>query len=181
MARVQSDVVLVVVGKGGVSGDGVAVAEAARAHPHIRWKIAGPVSEITDLPANLTVLGWHEDMSDEIAVAGVVVGGAGNGLVNAVLAAGRPFICLPEPRPYDEQRTTAARLEAVGAAVVHPNWPTPAQWPDLLNRARHLPQANRNGLFEPHGPQTAARLLIGLADDRPLALSPHSPAEEIPT
>lgn len=181
MARVQSDVVLVVVGKGGAAGDGTAVAEVARAHPHIRWRIAGPVSEIADPPTNLTVLGWREDVSYEIATAGVVVGGAGNGLVNAVLAAGRPFICLPEPRPYDEQRTTAARLEAVGAAVVHPNWPTPTQWPDLLNRARQLPQANRVGLVDPNGPQTAARLLIGLADDRPLALSPNSPAEEIPT
>lgn len=180
---VWGDVVLLVVGKGGAVGDGARIAEAARAHPSVRWRIAGPVSGVIDPPSNLTFLGWREDMSDEIVAAGVVVGGAGNGLVNAVLAAGRPFICLPEPRPFDEQRMTAARLEAIGAAVVHPTWPTPAQWPELLDRARHLPVSNRAGLFDPEGPVTAARLLIGLADDGSIAAAAPASAltQEITT
>lgn len=171
---VCGDVVLLVVGKGGAVGDGARIAEAARAHPDVRWQIAGPVSDIPDRPSNLTVLGWSEDVSDEIVAAGVVVGGAGNGLVNAVLAAGRPFICIPEPRPYEEQSTTAARLEAVGAAVVHPTWPTPAQWPGLLDRARQLPLTMRAGLFDPVGPQTAARHLMALADDPSCVRSSHT-------
>ncbi|MBB5747600.1 glycosyltransferase [Brevundimonas variabilis] len=161
---VQGDVVLVVVGKGGDAGDGVKIAEAARAHPDVRWRIAGPVTDIPEAPSNIALLGWSEDVSAQIAAASVVVGGAGNGLVNAVLAAGRPFICLPEPRPFDEQYTTAARLEAVGAAVVHPAWPAPAQWPGLLAQARQLPLSKRVGLFDPDGPRNAARRLIGLAD-----------------
>ena len=172
----RGDVVLVVVGKGGDVGDGAQIAEAALAQPDVRWRIAGPVSDIPNRPPNLTVLGWSENISDEIAAAGVVVGGAGNGLVNAVLAAGRPFICLPEPRPYEEQSSTATRLEAVGAAVVHPTWPTTAQWPDLLDRARQLPPTKRAGLFNPEGPQTAARHLIALADDPSGVRSPHASA-----
>lgn len=168
---VSDDVVLVVLGKGGVGGDGQQITDTARANPQVRWRIAGPVSAIPDPPSNLTVLGWREDMSEEIAAAGVVVGGGGNGLVNAVLAAGRPFICLPEPRPFDEQCTTAARLETVGAVVVHQGWPTTAQWPDLLDSARRLPLKNRAGLYDPFGPQTAARRIIALADDRTVPLS----------
>ena len=163
--EVREDVVLVVVGRGGAVGDGARIAETARAYPEFQWRVAGPVSPVSRPPANLILLGWTEAASDEIARAGVVVGGAGNGLVNAVLAADRPFICLPEPRPYDEQFMTGRRLEALGAAVVvEGGWPPARAWSALLAEGRGLDPVARAGLVDAEGPAATARWLLGLAD-----------------
>lgn len=163
--EVREDVVLVVVGRGGAVGEGARIAETARAYPEFQWRVAGPVSPVSRPPANLILLGWTEAASDEIARAGVVVGGAGNGLVNAVLAADRPFICLPEPRPYDEQFMTGRRLEALGAAVVvEGGWPPARAWSALLAEARGLDPVARAGLVDAEGPAATARWLFGLAD-----------------
>lgn len=163
--EVREDVVLVVIGRGGAVGDGERIAETARAHPELRWRVAGPVSPVADPPANLTLLGWTDAAPEEIARAGVVVGGAGNGLVNAVLAGDRPFICLPEPRPYDEQLMTGRRLEALGAAVVvEGGWPLACAWSDLLSRARDLDLDARRSLSDAEGPAATTRWLIDLAE-----------------
>ena len=163
--EVREDVVLVVVGRGGAVGDGERIAETARAHPELQWRVAGPVSAVAEPPENLTLLGWTDAASEEIARAGVVVGGAGNGLVNAVLAADRPFVCLPEPRPYDEQFLTGRRLEALGAAVVvEGGWPPAYAWSCLLGQGRGLDPMARVGLVDAGGPAATARWLLGLAD-----------------
>lgn len=159
------DVVLIVFGRGGAAGDGARIAETARAHPELRWRVAGPVSAVIDPPPNLTLLGWTETAAEEIAAAGVVVGGAGNGLVNSVLAADRPFVCLPEPRPYDEQLMTARRLGEIGAAVVvEGGWPDAQIWPGLIEKARRLDPKARAPLVDPDGLARTARWLLDLAD-----------------
>ena len=164
--RAKLDRVLVVAGKGGPAANGARIAQAARAQPDLAWRVAGPVSSVPDAPANLTILGWSDYMTDEIAEAGVVVGGAGNGLVNAVLAANRPFICLPEARPYEEQVMTAAGLEAAGAAVVQRGWPAPGSWAPLLKQAQALSPEARVRLVDRNGPAKAARYITDLADGR---------------
>lgn len=161
---VRDEVVLVVVGKGGGTGDGEWIAAAARACPAMLWRVIGAVSPGAEAPANLTLLGWTDDAAAEIAAAGVVLGGAGNGLVNAVIAAGRPFVCLPEPRPFQEQTTTAARLRAVGAAVVPDGRPKARDWPEIVAQARALDPAVMAGLHDPDGPARTAAWLIALAD-----------------
>ena len=168
--QVQQDIVLVVVGRGGAVADGKRMAETARAHPDLQWRVAGPVSAVTDPPANLTMLGWTGNIAEEIAGAGVVVGGAGNGLVNAVLASDRPFVCLPEPRPHDEQAMTSHRLGMLGAAIVHnAGWPSDESWPGLLARARSLDPFARSGLVDADGAAKTTRWLLGLADGAPFA------------
>jgi predicted glycosyltransferase len=115
------------------------------------------------LPPNLTIAGWVETAAEEIASAGIVIGQAGDGLVSAVIAAGRPFICLPQPRPFDEQMVKARRLEALGIAIVLETWPPPAAWPGLLRRAQNLDLRASNTLHNPDGAACAANLLQSLA------------------
>lgn len=136
VAAVDERRVVVVFGAGGGEADGEALADAARRMPDLEWRVLGPMSVATDAPDNLVSLGWVDNAAEEIAGAGVVVGSAGNGVVGAVLAADRPFICLPQARPFDEQLSTARALERVGAAVVLEAWPEVEVWPDLLDRAR---------------------------------------------
>jgi predicted glycosyltransferase len=82
-----------------------------------------------------------------------------------VLAADRPFICIPQDRPFDEQRTTARRLDEVGAALSLPTWPKPEQWPGLLDRALALCPQARCRLHDANGAHAAAAWIGALADD----------------
>lgn len=136
VAAVNQRRVVVVFGAGGGEADGEALADAARLTPELEWRVLGPMSDANDAPDNLVSLGWVDNAADEIAGAGIVVGSAGNGVVGAVLAADRPFICLPQDRPYDEQLSTARALERAGAAVMLEAWPEVDAWPALLDRAR---------------------------------------------
>lgn len=161
----EEDVVLGVVGRGGASSDGELWAAAARATPDRRWRIIGPTTVPRAVPPNLDLRGWVEDAERMIASAGIVIGAAGDGLVSAVLAHARPFICLPESRPFDEQAAKARRLSALKAALVLPSWPTPEQWSALLTRTARLDPAACHKLNAPGGPTRVARWLEMLADE----------------
>lgn len=128
-------VVLVVLGRGGSISDGERWSSAARATPARQWRVIGPCTVPADRPANLEIRGWVDDAGAQIRDAKIVVGAAGDGVVSAVLSARRPFICLPEPRPFDEQISKADRLAAVGGAIVRHEWPDPKEWPSLIDQA----------------------------------------------
>lgn len=159
----QSNRILVVIGRGGPPGDGAAIARAARACPDMHWRVIGPVTASADRPANLDLAGWVADPAREIAGAGLIVGAAGDGLVGAVLAANRPFICIPQDRPYGEQRATALALDTLGAAILCRAWPSPDQWPSLIGRAKALPSHARRRLHDRYGVDAAANWLATIA------------------
>lgn len=140
--------IVVVFGRGGAGGDLRRLAEAAGAVPERDWHVLGPVSGAGDVPPNLHLHGWVGDVRPHLAPASLVVGGAGDGLVTAVAALGKRFLCLPEPRAYDEQVAKAAALERLGAAVVHRGWPEASAWADLVARGLALDPGVVRGLAE---------------------------------
>ena len=154
--------VLVVAGRGGFAFDGEQIADAARTSPQVAWRAIGPVTPPINSPSNLTLVGWTDRADREIAQASVVVGAAGDGLVTAVLAAEKPFICIPQPRPFDEQIATATGLDRAQAAIVRPTWPLPTEWPGLIDAALRIDPERRRALSDPQGPQKLARWIEGL-------------------
>jgi len=156
--------VLVVIGRGGEPGDGEVLARTARACPAWHWRVIGPCSATGQMPANLEVIGWVQSPDQVIADATIVVGAAGDGLVGSVLAGDRPFICIPQDRPFDEQRATARRLDEVGAALTLSIWPEPEQWPGLLDQALALRPEARRRLHDANGARAAATWIGSLAD-----------------
>jgi predicted glycosyltransferase len=158
----SENTVLMVCGKGGNPFDGDDLAAAAAATPEKKWRAIGPVTAAKNLPPNLTVAGWVETADAEIARAGIVIGHAGDGLVSAVIAVGRPFICLPQERPFGEQMVKAGRLQALGAAVVLDSWPPAAAWPALLCQAQNLDSRAIRRLHDPAGATRAATWLKSL-------------------
>jgi len=163
--EIESNVVLGVVGRGGTPSEGAIWAEAARAVPDRQWRVIGQSTVPADMPPNLELRGWVDDADAMIARAGIVVGAAGDGLVSAVLAHRRPFVCMPESRPFDEQVAKAERLAALGAAVVLSRWPAPEEWPDVLARVHMLDPAVAQKLTQGGGPARVARWLETLSDE----------------
>lgn len=158
-AEPRDDVVLVALGRGGAAISGRDVADAARATPGRRWRVIGPMEALADAPANLEIAGWVADAPREIAAAGTVVAGAGDGVLAAVAAAGRPYVCIPEDRPFGEQRAKVAALEAAGAAIVLPAWPAARDWPAVLERASRLDARQIATFHDPGGVARAAALI----------------------
>ncbi len=150
-----TDVILVVNGAGGEALNGEAIAAAAIANPHFAWRTIGPVSAVAGMPANLTMLGWIADTSAELANAAIIVGAAGDGLVSAVIAAQKPFICLPQPRPFEEQHFKARRLQALGAAVALETWPDAGAWAGVIEQALRLEPSRLHALHDPDGARKA--------------------------
>ncbi|GEO98420.1 glycosyltransferase [Methylobacterium haplocladii] len=144
--------IVVVFGQGGEGGRLAALSEAARAVPDRAWHVLGPVQDVggaASRPANLHLHGWVADVGAHLAQASLVVGSGGDGVVAAVVGAGKRFVCLPEPRPYDEQASKAEALARLGAAIVQQGWPEGADWPDLVRRGLALDPARIAGLAEP--------------------------------
>ncbi|WP_404476707.1 glycosyltransferase [Novosphingobium sp. BL-52-GroH] len=156
--------ILVVFGRGGQPGDGTLLASAARACPQWQWRVIGPAIAPADIPPNLVFAGWVDAPEREIAQAALVVGAAGDGLVGAVMAADRPFVCIPEERPFDEQQTTARSLQALDAAIVLPAWPNGEAWPAVIAAALSLRSAPRRELHDAQGARKAAAWLSAHAE-----------------
>ncbi len=148
MARDDGSIA-VIYGRGGSGGSAADLAAAAAAVPDRRWDVVGPVNaHATELPPNLHLHGWIADPGPYLDRAALVIGGCGDGVVAAVAARAKRFVCLPEPRAFDEQFAKADALAKLGAALVLHAWPAPAEWPDTVRAGLALDPAIIGGLAE---------------------------------
>lgn len=142
--------IVVLFGRGGAGGDAARLVEAARAVPDRAWHVLGPVNGSPAIvPPNLHLHGWVEDIDPHVGKASLVVGGCGDGVLAAVASAGKRFLCLPEPRPFDEQVQKADALARLGAAVTHHGWPDAQDWAGLIARGLALDPRRLAQLFDP--------------------------------
>lgn len=114
--------VLILGGASAVFGE--TVAECARVSPGTTWTVLGKSHC------------WATDPWPQICAADVVVTHAGQSCIADIAAAERPAVVIPQPRPYDEQRATAAVLRRYRLATVAQQWPDVRAWPALLAHAR---------------------------------------------
>ncbi|MFC3123783.1 hypothetical protein ACFOD4_01815 [Pseudoroseomonas globiformis] len=157
--------ILVLLGRGSGMQDGAALAAAAAATPGWKWEVAGPVRPDVGATPNLCWLGWVEDVVPRLQAADVVVGGCGDGVLSEVAAHAKRFVCIPEPRPFAEQESKAARLQALGAAVVLPGWPPATDWPALLDAALALEPGRIAALYTAGAAQRTAAFIDAQADE----------------
>jgi hypothetical protein len=157
--------ILVIYGRGGTGGHRADLVAAATAVPDRHWHVLGPVDGGgRDIPPNLYLHGWVGDPAPYLARADLVVGGGGDGVVSAVSAAGKRFICLPEPRAFDEQVEKSRALSAMGAALHCESWPEPAAWPAIIAAAERLDPGVIGGLTRPGVIARTASFIGDLAD-----------------
>lgn len=153
--------VVVLLGSGGSGPSRQDVADAARATAGYRWAVVGGDGAPTD--AAVTPVGWVPDPLPYLAAADVVVGSAGHNTVMEAALVRRPFVCIPEERPFDEQQRKADRLRALDAAEVHRTWPPAADWPDVLARAGRRGGGALGALVDGRAAERTAGWLTDLA------------------
>jgi len=110
---------------GGADGDfGAAIDDCEQACPGTTWTALGGTSGC-----------WTDDPWPQICTADVIVTHAGQSCVADIAVARRRAVVMPRPRPFDEQRATAAVLRRHALATVVRDWPDGRAWPSLLARA----------------------------------------------
>ena len=152
--------VLVFGGSGGSERTPRQIASAAAATPDWTWTVLGGAGRRpASGPSNVRWVGWTRDPWLYLCAADVVVAHAGGNAVMEVAAAGRPLVCLPEARPFDEQHAKGRALARLGAAVVRERWPGPEAWPHLLDEAVGLGGHCLSALNDGHGARRMAAFL----------------------
>ncbi len=132
------EIVLVLSGGGGSGFAAAPLGIGARSLPQARWITLGQVARdwhATE-PANLEHRGWVENVPEWLAAADLVVASTGNTTCQQILAAGLPWIAVPEWRYFDEQIGKARALHAAGAALHLPSMPASAQGWRAVDRPR---------------------------------------------
>ena len=155
--------VLLLVGTGGhgLTADDVRAAAEATGR---RWHIAGPLR----VPGHPRIAD-HGDRADVWGLLGrcsVVVGTAGGNVVAEVAAARRPFVCLPQPRPFAEQARQGEALRRLGAAEVLDTLPAAAGWRRGLEAAEARPTEAWSRLHDGAGARRLAAVVAAVASRR---------------
>lgn len=145
--------VLVLFGGGGSDTTERQLASAGAATPGWCWEGYGG-----HLP-------WSDDVWEKLQSADVVVTHAGQNVVAEVAAAGRPAVLLPQTRPFDEQRTTAAALNAAGIAIAVKSWPAGSAWTGLLAAAQMVGGLSWERWSTGDGARRAAAVIAQAARD----------------
>ena len=161
----ERELVLVIAGGGGEGSPSAPLTLGARAEPEVQWVTIGSVrSEWHETPpGNLEHRGWVDNPRDWIAAADRVVSSCGNTTVHMVLAAGKPWVVVPEWRYFDEQFCKAQVLDREGLAAVSRHWPSYAQaWEKLWTAARMIDVGRQRAIIDPNSAQGAATWLDDL-------------------
>lgn len=177
------ELIVAMTGGGGAGLPYAPLTMAARAEPDSCFITVGPLhreGHETDF-FNLVNHGWVANTADYIAAADIVLASAGDNIVHEIARIGRPYLCAPEWRYFDEQHCKAKRLEELQAAVHLQRWPGDlAGWQAVIERARNLDVERLRGLYCAEAAANAAgwleRTVDGLWADSPLALAPSSSA-----
>ncbi len=150
----------------GAGGSALRPADVAAVGDHLPgWEVVALGVEGPSC-GRVRCLGWVEDPFPWFRAADVVAGHGGTNLVAEVAAAARPLVCVPEPRPHDEQVRRGRLLAAAGAAVVCDGWPRAGEWPAVVDRALALGGGRLASWAAEASPARVARWLEGIHDRR---------------
>ena len=124
----QQKVVLVLKGKGGDKHCLESISEAAKITPEWQWLIVGPIQvNSNQLPLNISCEGWQQDTFPYLKAADVAIASAGHNTVMEIAEAQVPFLCIPEKRPFNEQKVKAKLLEKMGLCLCGNSFPATLQ------------------------------------------------------
>jgi len=148
----------------GAGGDGLssaALAIGARSFPDTQWHTIGPVQHTwhASEPGNLLHHGWVDNAADYLAAADLIIGSVGNTTTQQVLAAGKPWMAVPQWCYFDEQACKAQALDQAGLAHHEPYLPShAARWREAVALARtHHDATRQRAAVRPDADRIAAR------------------------
>ena len=115
--------------------------------------------QIISLTSNVTVVGWCEDTYSYLKAADVAIASGGHNTVMEIGTARVPFICIPEPRPFDEQKIKAQILQKLDLCLYLKRFPKTNAIAEILERARTLDTSKWQQIMAVDGAEQAAQAI----------------------
>ena len=127
------------------------IQRAAERNPDWRLVVVGSYDiQDENRGSNIHFSGKVADTFPFLKAADVVLGSCGTNTLLEIAHAERPYICLPEERPYEEQFCKADPLNKHGLALVLNQFPEPDDFKQLLNAAAGLPTRQLARIVHPN-------------------------------
>jgi predicted glycosyltransferase len=153
----QQKVVLVLKGGGGDKHCLSSIYSAAKATPEWQWFIVGPTQiNSNKLPKNITCEGWQQDTFPYLKAADVIIASAGHNTTMEIAEAKIPFLCIPEERPFNEQKVKAQLLEKMGLCLYANSFPTDDSVRNTLELLMQMDVSKWDNIVSSDGAQKAA-------------------------
>lgn len=153
----RQKIVLVLNGRGGNNHSLSAIVTAATVTPNWLWLIIGKTErDCRDLPDNVCSLGWCDDTYTYLKAADVAIASGGHNTVMEIGTARLPFLCIPELRPFDEQKIKAQVLAKQGLCLVSNVFPNGDTVKSLLDKLRTLDVSKWDEIMAVDGAAVAA-------------------------
>lgn len=157
-------VVLVLNGNGGNKHSLADIASAAAATPSWLWLVIGKIArDCGNSPDNVRVIGWCEDTYVYLKAADVAIASGGHNTVMELGTAGLPFLCIPEPRPFNEQIVKAEILAKLGLCLVSNDFPDCNAIESILERLKSMDVSKWQKIMSVDGAAQAARAIASEA------------------
>ena len=147
----KQKVVLTINGKGGSKHSLTKIIAAALATPEWRWLVVGETELGDCIPDNVDLRGWCEDTYVYLKAADVAIASGGHNTIMEVGTAQVPLLCIPEPRPFDEQLSKAKQLEKLGLCVRAESFPSSNSVNFLLDELIRLDVSKWNQIMAVDG------------------------------
>ena len=158
--------VVVTNGAYGSGRDADYLVELAELQSDYDWIVIGKLHGVpAELPENLHIVGSVPDTYPWLRAADIVVGSCGCNTMLEAAYAERPFVCLPEDRPYAEQRTKAEVLHRHGLAVVRYETPELSDWSKMLREVERIDARKFARIADPESLIRYRRLIHQIADE----------------
>ncbi|MGB3468626.1 MAG: hypothetical protein WBA74_25300 [Cyclobacteriaceae bacterium] len=125
----------------------------ADSHPELDWIIVGNYSEVMvpdlELSDNIIRKKYVRQVAGYIKHAKYVVAPCSDNIASEIAYYGKPWICIPFERPFDEQNCKAEIFERENIAVVSTDWPNSSMITYLLHKADTLDIEKQKQLVNP--------------------------------
>lgn len=160
----QAGNLAVFIGRGGSSLDSAFIRFMSGKFPAWRFHVigqAGAISDGKDLPGNCVSYGIVHDPRTVLAGCEAVIANGGHNTVMELLDLDLPFICVPEERPFQEQKMKAEYLRTLGLAeLVRAKDVYNTDWMEKLKLALKMgKQRDYRLLIDPEAPRKIAEAL----------------------
>ena len=152
-------VVVVLNGKGGGKHSLKQLTEAAAATPEWLWLVVGKVEADSTSANNLRVVGWCEDTYPYLKAADVAIASGGHNTIMELGTAQLPFLCIPEDRPFDEQKIKAELLHNLGLCIMTDAFPKNSAIGIILKRLQQINPHRWSELMATDGAAQAAKAI----------------------
>jgi UDP:flavonoid glycosyltransferase YjiC (YdhE family) len=135
------------------------ITHLAKELPKYTFHIVGSYENEGHLPENIIYHGLVASTQPYLQHADVVLGSTGHNTLTEVAQANKPFITIPEDRPFDEQKAKANALKENNLAVVLTHFPDRREFEKALIDLRTVDMVSWGMVYDPHAALRFARVL----------------------